>query len=98
MQPKTSLDKWESQGHKIVTKMYADVEGTVEGIKENVVEDKEPRRVAAAKSQSFMERRKAGRTEEAPSADKRYAEMIERRVREAKANRERGEVTNETEN
>ncbi len=41
--------------------------------------------------------RRAVRIEEAPSADeKKYAEMIERRVREAESNRERGQGTNET--
>lgn len=84
---------------ELVMKMYADLKGAVEKIKERVAEDEAPRRTATRRRQVLMERerRKADRPQETPTADKKYADMIERRVREARANQDQSEGTNEME-
>jgi Ca2+/Na+ antiporter len=79
---------------------YADFTGTLERIKERVAEDEARRRTAADReSQVLMERerRKADRRKEASTGDKKYADSIERRVREAKTNQDQTEGTNEVE-
>ena len=88
---------------ELVMRMYADFKGTVERIKERVAEDEAPRRAAATRRrqvltdrQSNRERRKTESSKEVP-VDKKYTEMIERRVREAKAKQEQSEGPNETE-
>jgi hypothetical protein len=88
---------------ELVMRMYADFKGTVERIKERVAEDEAPRRAAATRRrqvltdrQSNRERRKTESSKEVP-VDKKYTEMIERRVREAKAKQEQSEGQNETE-
>lgn len=85
----------------LVARMYADLKAAVEEMKESVAEEKEPRRVARARKSQYLtqrEERRTVRAEEAPSADEnKYAEMIERRVREAKANRERSQGEDESE-
>ena len=84
---------------ELVMRMYADFKGTVERIEERVAEDEAPRRAAATHMRRVLtdrERRKTESSKEVP-VDKRYTEMIERRVREAKANQEQSEGSNETE-
>ncbi len=72
---------------ELVMKMYADLKGAVERIKERVAEDEAPRRAASRRRHTFVNResRKADRPQETPTTDKKYADMIERRVREARA-------------
>jgi len=78
--------------------MYADLKGTVERIEERVAEDEAPRRAAERRRRVVMdrERRKADRPKEVP-VDRKYTDIIECRVREAKAKQEQSEHTNETE-
>jgi hypothetical protein len=84
---------------ELIMKMYTDFTGTLERIKERVAED-EARREAAADRRSQVltdrERRKTESSNEVP-VDKKYTEMIERRVREARANQEQSEGSNEME-
>jgi hypothetical protein len=84
---------------ELIMKMYTDFTGTLERIKERVAED-EARREAAADRRSQVltdrERRKTESSKEVP-VDKKYTEMIERRVREARANQEQSEGSNEME-
>jgi hypothetical protein len=84
---------------QLIMRMYTDFTGTLERIKERVAED-EARREAAADRRSQVltdrERRKTESSKEVP-VDKKYTEMIERRVRESRANQEQNEGTNETE-
>ena len=96
--------RYKSLGNlELLMRMYADFKGTVERIKERVSED-EARREAAADRRSRVltdrernrERRKTESSKEVP-VDKKYTEMIERRVREAKANQEQSEGSNEME-
>src|ERR671916_1317148 len=67
---------------ELIMRMYADFTGTLERIKERVAED-EARREAAADRRSQVltdrERRKTESSKEVP-VDKKYTEMIERRV------------------
>ena len=85
---------------ELIMRMYADFAGTLERIKERVAED-EARRSAAAdrERQVLMQResRRADRPKESSTADKKYTEMIERRVRESRANQDKRDGTNETE-
>jgi hypothetical protein len=88
---------------ELVMRMYADFKGTVERIKERVAEDEAPRRAAATHRRRVLtdrernrERRKTESSKEVP-VDKKYTEMIERRVREARANQEQSEGSNEME-
>ncbi len=84
---------------ELITRMYTDFTGTLERIKERVAED-EARREAAADRRSQVltdrERRKTESSKEVP-VDKKYTEMIERRVRESRANQEQSEGSNEME-
>ena len=88
---------------ELIMRMYADFTGTLERIKERVAED-EARREAAADRRSQVltdrernrERRKTESSKEVP-VDKKYTEMIERRVRESRANQEQSEGSNEME-
>jgi hypothetical protein len=84
---------------ELIMRMYTDFTGTLERIKERVAED-EARREAAADRRSQVltdrERRKTESSKEVP-VDKRYTEMIERRVRESRANQEQSEGSNEME-
>jgi Ca2+/Na+ antiporter len=93
--------RYKSLGNlELIMKMYADFTGTLERIKERVAEDEARRRTAADReSQVLMERerRKADRRKEASTGDKKYADSIERRVREAKTNQDQTEGTNEVE-
>jgi hypothetical protein len=85
---------------ELIVRMYADFKRTIERIKERVAEDEASRRVAGSRRRQALtewESRSAGRPNEAPTADKKYAEMIESRVREKEANQEQSEGTNETE-
>ncbi len=88
---------------ELVMRMYADFKGTVERIKERVAEDEAPRRAAATHRRQVLtdrernrERRKTESSKEVP-VDKKYTEMIERRVRESRANQEQSEDSNEME-
>lgn len=84
---------------ELIMRMYTDFTGTLERVKERVAED-EARREAAADRRSQVltdrERRKTESSKEVP-VDKKYTEMIERRVRESKANQDERESTNEME-
>ena len=85
---------------ELIMRMYTDFTGTLERIKERVAEDEARRRAAAdLERQVLMQResRRADRPKESSTADKKYTEMIERRVRESKANQDEREGTNETE-
>ncbi len=62
--------------------------------------DEAPRRAAAPRRRQFLidrESRKTDRPNEDTTADKKYTEMIERRVRESRANQEQSEGSNEME-
>ncbi len=79
--------------------MYADLKGAVERMKERVAEVEAPRRVATSRRRQVstrQERRKTDSSKEFP-VDRTYADLIERRVREARARQEQIERTNETE-
>ena len=84
---------------ELIMRMYTDFTGTLERIKERVAEG-EARREAAADRRSQVltdrERRKTESSKEVP-VDKKYTEMIERRVRESRANQEQSEGSNEME-
>ncbi len=88
---------------ELVMRMYADFKGTVERIKERVAEDEARRKAAADRRRRVLtdrernrERRRTESSKEVP-VDKKYTEMIERRVRESRANQEQSEGSNETE-
>ena len=84
---------------ELIMRMYTDFTGTLERIKERVAEDEARRRAAADRERQVLmqrESRRADRPKESSTADKKYTEMIERRVRESRANQDR-EGTNETE-
>jgi hypothetical protein len=84
---------------ELIMRMYTDFTGTLERIKERVAEDEARRRAAADRERQVLmqrENRRADRSKESSTADKKYTEMIERRVRESRANQDR-ESTNETE-
>ncbi len=83
---------------EVVMRMYADLKGAVERIKERVAEDEAPRRAAATRRRQVLmnrERRKASRPKD-PVADKESTDRIERRVREAKARQDRIEGIDNT--
>jgi hypothetical protein len=84
---------------ELIMRMYTDFTGTLERIKERVAEDEARRRAAADRERQVLmqrESRRADRPKESSTADKKYTEMIERRVRESRANQDR-EGINETE-
>jgi uncharacterized membrane protein YccC len=88
---------------ELLMRMYADFTGTVERIKERVAEDEAGRKAAADRRRRGLtdrernrERRKTESSNEVP-VDKKYTDLIERRVREAKAKQEQSEGPNETE-
>jgi hypothetical protein len=88
---------------ELVTRMYTDFTGAVERLIERVAEDEARRRAAADRRSQVLtdrernrKRRKIESSKEVP-VDKKYTEMIERRVRESRANQEQNEGTNETE-
>jgi hypothetical protein len=85
---------------ELIMRMYIDFTGTLEKIKERVAEDEAKRRAAADRERQVLmqrESRRADRPKESSTADKKYTEMIERRVRESRANQDKREGTNETE-
>jgi hypothetical protein len=85
---------------ELIMRMYIDFTGTLERIKEQVAEDEARRRAAADRERQVLmqrESRRADRPKESSTADKKYTEMIERRVRESRANQDKREGTNETE-
>jgi len=85
---------------ELIIRMYTDFTGTLERIKERVAEDEARRRAAADRERHVLmqrESRRADRAGESSIADKKYTEMIERRVRESRANQDEMEGTNETE-
>jgi hypothetical protein len=84
---------------ELIMRMYTDFTGTLERVKERVAEDEARRRAAADRRSQVLtdrERRKTESSKEVP-VDKKYTEMIERRVREARANQEQSEGSNEME-
>ena len=85
---------------ELIMRMYTDFTGTLQRVKERVAEDEARRRAAADRERQVLmqrESRRADRPRESSIADKKYTEMIERRVRESKANQDEREGTNETE-
>ena len=85
---------------ELIMRMYTDFTGTLERIKERVAEDEARRRAAADRERQVLmelESRRADRPKESSTADKKYTEMIERRVRQSRANRDKREGPNETE-
>ena len=85
---------------ELIMRMYTDFTGTLERIKERVAEDEARRRAAADRERQVLmqrESRRADRPKESSTADNKYTEMIERRVRESRANQDKREGTNETE-
>ena len=85
---------------ELIMRMYTDFTGTLERIKERVAEDEARRRAAADRERQVLmqrESRRADRPKESSTADKKYTEMIESRVRESRANQDKREGTNETE-
>ncbi len=88
---------------ELVMRMYADFKGAVQRLIERVAEDEAGRKAASDRRSQVLtdrernrERRKTESSKEVP-VDKKYTEMIERRVREAKAKQEQSEGPNETE-
>src|SRR3954468_3107893 len=72
------------ENRELVTKMYADLTGTLEGMKERIVQEEVQRRTAAEREKQVRwerERRRASRPTRDPAVSK-YAEMVESRVRE----------------
>ena len=85
---------------ELIIRMHIDFTGTLERIKERVAANEARRREAADREKQILmqrESRRADRPEESSTADKKYTEMIERRVRESRANQDKREGTNETE-
>ena len=85
---------------ELIMRMYTDFTGTLERIRERVAEDEARRRAAVDRERQILmqrERRRADRPKESSTADKKYTEMIERRVRESRANQDKREGTNEAE-
>ena len=69
---------------ELVTKMYADLAGTLEGMKERIAQEEAQKRVAEEREKQARwerERRRASAPTRDPAVSK-YAEMIENRVRE----------------
>src|SRR3954468_4133476 len=69
---------------ELVTKMYTDLAGTLEGMKERIAQEEAQKRLAEEREKQARwerERRRASMPIRDPSASK-YAEMIENRVRE----------------
>jgi ABC-type siderophore export system fused ATPase/permease subunit len=69
---------------ELVTKMYTDLAGTLEGMKERIAQEEAQKRLAEEREKQARwerERRRASMPTRDPSASK-YAEMIENRVRE----------------
>jgi hypothetical protein len=85
---------------ELIMRMYTDFTGTLERIRERVAEDEARRRAAVDRERQILmqrESRRADRPKESSTADKKYTEMIERRVRESRANQDKREGTNEAE-
>lgn len=81
---------------ELVTMMYGDLKGAVERLIERAAEAESLRRAAASRRKQVLterENKRADRPIEGDTADKKYAEIIERRVREAKAKQDQGEGT-----
>ena len=82
---------------ELIMRMYTDFTGTLERIRERVAEDEARRRAAVDRERQILmqrESRRADRPKESSTADKKYTEMIERRVRESRANQEQSEGSN----
>ena len=81
---------------ELVTMMYGDLKGAVERLIERAAEAESLKRAAASRRKQVLterENKRADRPIESDTADKKYAEIIERRVREAKAKQDQGEST-----
>jgi len=81
---------------ELVTMMYGDLKGAVERLIERAAEAESLKRAAASRRKQVLterENKRADRPIEGDTADKKYAEIIERRVREAKAKQDQGEGT-----
>ncbi|HVF00505.1 MAG TPA: hypothetical protein VNA27_04095 [Rubrobacteraceae bacterium] len=81
---------------ELVTMMYGDLKGAVERLIERAAEAESLRRAAESRRKQVLterENKRADRPIEGDTADKKYAEIIERRVREAKAKQDQGEGT-----
>ena len=84
---------------ELIMRMYTDFTGTLERIKERVAEDEARREAAADRRSQVLTDRESRKTESSKEVpvDKKYTEMIERRVRESRANQEQSEGSNEME-
>lgn len=81
---------------ELVTMMYGDLKGAVERLIERAAEAESLRRAAESRRKQVLterENKRADRPIEGDTADKKYAKIIERRVREAKAKQDQGEGT-----
>ena len=81
---------------ELVTMMYGDLKGAVERLIERAAEAESLKRAAASRRKQVLterENKRADRPIEGDTADKKYAEIIERRVREAKVKQDQGEST-----
>ncbi len=84
---------------ELVRRMYGDLKDALERMKERVAEDPPPRRRSATRRRqgsTDQESRRAGTPKEVP-VDRAYADLIERRIREARARQDRSEGINDTE-
>lgn len=84
---------------ELVRKMYADLKRAVERLKERLTKDEAPRRVTTSRRRQAVinrESRKTDSSKEFP-VDRTYADLIERRVREARARQDQSEGSNDTE-
>ncbi len=78
---------------ELVMRMYGDLKGAVERIKERVAEDEAPRRAAVSRRRQVLMNRESRRadTPKVVPVDRTYVDIIERRVREARARQEQSE-------
>ncbi len=84
---------------ELIKNIYSDLSYKTHRMKEGLAENQAPRRAAADRRRQVLmnqESRKTDTPKELP-VDRTYADLIERRVREARARQDRIEGTNETE-
>lgn len=84
---------------ELIKRIYSDLKYTIHQLKERLAENQAPTRAEAPRRREALMNREIRKTDtpKVVSVDKKYTHLIERRAREAKANQEQGEGTNETE-
>jgi hypothetical protein len=84
---------------EVVKRIYSDLKYAIHRLKERLAENQAPRRAEASRRREALINREIRKTDtpKVIPVDKKYTDLIERRVREAKANQEQGEGANETE-